>query len=301
MALRPWLRVTRLPLAATALGDALACGALARCAAGEGLGGVDAAGAILLAATSLLLYAGGMALNDWADRRRDPDDRPLPAGDVPAGGVLALVLLCLAGAVALGGGPLGWRGAVVGAVAGALAYDVGGLRGPVAGPICMGLARFANASLAVWPLVLGGRVSWLLLLAPVLLGTYSAAITLHSTTEEAPRPGRTATARGLVVLAFAGAAVLVWVVGGVPTAGVLVAFGVSTSTLFGRTPRPGPAKRQTLEMLLGIYWLDAVVAGGAHDGTLQMAVPVSVAALGAAWALAILSQLAIRALRRPAT
>ena len=62
--------------------------------------------------------------------------------------------------------------------------------------------------------------------------------------------------------------------------------------------RPRPAKAQVLEMLLGLYWLSAVLAGGGHDGTLQNGVIVSFAALIVAWALAIASQLMIRALRK---
>ena len=69
-----------------------------------------------------------------------------------------------------------------------------------------------------------------------------------------------------------GAATLVWVLGGVPTFGVMAAFGVASSTLFGRTPRTtvvkqwreasaSPAKAQVLEMLLGLYWLAAVHCG----------------------------------------
>jgi hypothetical protein len=80
-----------------------------------------------------------------------------------------------------------------------------------------------------------------------------------------------------------------------------VAFGVSSSTLFGRTPKPGPAKRQVLEMLLGLFWLAAIVAGGAHGGDLGTSFIVGLAALAAAWLLAIGAQLAIRWLRkRPA-
>ncbi len=51
-------------------------------------------------------------------------------------------------------------------------------------------------------------------------------------------------------------------------------------------------------MLLGLYWLAAVLAGVAHDGTVPGALTVSFVALVIAWLLAIGSQLFIRWLRR---
>lgn len=299
---KPWLRIARVPLAATAICDALACAALALCAAGHGFADLGVAGGLQLAATSLLLYMGGMAANDLADREidrtKDPT-RPLPSGDLRPVPVAIFTLLCLGGAIALGGGPQGERLAVVAAAALALAYDFGAKASRVTGPVAMGLVRVANASIGVWPWVLSGEVSWLLLLAPLSIGLYSAAVTVHSRTEDAPEEGSVVLTRTLVLVAFAGAAVLVWVLGGVPTLGVMVAFGVCSSTVFGRTPRPDrPPKAQVLEMLLGLYWLAAVLAGGAHDGSLKMALIVSLAALVGAWILAIASQLWIRALRK---
>ena len=298
--LKPWLRLARVPLAATAVCDALACAAFAVCATHGDLATFGVGAALQLAATSLLLYLGGMAANDLADRHTDPEDRPLPSGALRPAAVAVFVGLCLAGAIALGGGARGWRGAAIAAAVLALAYDFGAKRSRIAGPLSMGLVRAANASLAVWPLVLAGA-SWTLLLAPLVIGLYSAAITVYSWTEDHTSRPHIVTARLLTVAAFAGAALLVWILGGVPTFGVIVAFGVCSSTIFGRTPKPGrPAKAQVLEMLLALYWLAAVVAGGAHDGTLSTALIVSFAALVVAWLLAVGSQLMIRALRRTA-
>ena len=305
--LKPWLRIVRLPLAPTAVCDALACGALAWCAAGVDVGGLPLAAWWQLAATSLLIYFVGMASNDLADREvdriKDPA-RPLPSGDLKPWMVVLFVLACAAGAVLLGGGPRGFAPAVIAALGCALLYDFGGpAKDTLAGPLLLGLTRFANASIAVWPLVLQKDVSWAVLLAPACVGLYATGVTLLSQGEDRePGPhaseGGTRAMRVLTLVAFATAATLVWILGGMPTLGVAVAFGVSSSTIFGRTPRPGPVKKQVLEMLLGLYWLAAVIAGGAHDGSFGTAIIVSFGALVAAWGLAVGSQLMIRWLRK---
>ena len=69
--MRDWLRLIRFPLAATAAWDALACLALALAAGGRGLATYGPAAWGLLALTSCLTYAFGMAANDIVDRARD--------------------------------------------------------------------------------------------------------------------------------------------------------------------------------------------------------------------------------------
>ncbi len=305
--IKPWLRIVRLPLAPTAMCDALACGALAWCVAGLDIGAIPAAAWWQLALTSALIYFVGMAANDLADRtvdrEKDPS-RPLPSGDLKPWMVALFILLCAGGAVFVGGGPRGFTPAVIAALGCALLYDFGGkAKDGLGGPLLLGLTRFSNASVAVWPIVLEKDATWALLLAPACVGLYATGVTLLSQGEDRePQPhggdAGTRAMRILTVIAFATAAVLVWILGGMPTLGVAVAFGVSTSTLFGRTPRPGPVKKQVLEMLLGLYWLAAVIAGGAHDGEVGTAMIVGLAALVAAWGLAVGSQLMIRWLRK---
>ncbi|MDF1700754.1 MAG: UbiA family prenyltransferase [Planctomycetota bacterium] len=300
--LRPWLRIVRLPLAPTAICDALACAAFAWCVADVDLTSLPAAAWWQLALTSFLIYCVGMAANDFADRDvdrvKDPL-RPLPSGDLKPWAVALFLLVCIAGAVWLSGGPRGFGPTVIAAILCALLYDFGGAaKDTAAGPILLGLTRFANASIAVWPLVLDGHAPWAVLIAPLCVGLYAAGITFLSHGEDAPQPERPLAMRLLTVVAFCTAAVIVWVLGGIPTAGVAVAFGVSSSTLFGRTPKAGPVKRQVLEMLLGLYWLAAVIVGGAHDGALGTSLIVGFAALVVAWGLAVGSQLLIRWLRK---
>jgi 4-hydroxybenzoate polyprenyltransferase len=313
--LHAWLRVTRLPLAATAVCDSAACAMLALGAAGLPLSTFAASDWLLLGCTSLLVYLMGMAANDLADReidaQREPN-RPIPSGVLSARTVALGVTVLATGAILLGGGPQGSVWVVAAAITCAFLYDFL-CRSPLAAAAAsMGSVRFANASIAVWPLVLSGAAPWSVLLGPLCVGVYSAGVTILSTTEDLG-PGPVADKRVWVARFFSAgtfvcAATLVWALGGVPTLGVMVAFGVASSSLFGRTPRttvvqdgetrPRPAKAQVLEMLLGLYWLAAVLAGGGHDGTLQQAVIVSFIALIVAWALAIGSQLMIRKLRK---
>jgi hypothetical protein len=133
-----FLRLFRLPSVLTVPGDVL----LGAAWGGEG---EEPATVATLALGSSLLYLGGMALNDWADRELDAHERPrrpLPAGEVaPA--------VALGSAVALTGGALAAAGAVGGArrlraalplAAAVWLYDLRAKDTP-AGPWTMALAR----------------------------------------------------------------------------------------------------------------------------------------------------------------
>ena len=267
--MRAWLRILRVPFALTAVFDAWACGLLAYTATGRSLPEAWATDALLLGLTSFCLYGAGMAANDLADRRRDADiapGRPLPSGALRPPHVAVVVFLLLAAAVVLGGGPSGSRIAVGVAALLAMTYDFGAKRVFLPGVLSMGGVRIANASIAVLPLVETGAAPAWTLLAPVLIGLYSAGITVLSTTEDAPSSGRLYAARAMAGLAFGGGAVMGWLVVGRPTLGILMGIGGVTSTAFGRTPRPGSPKRQVLEMLLGLYFLEHVIASAGLDG-----------------------------------
>jgi len=293
------MRLIRAPLAATAAFDSTACLLLGLRLAERSPASIEVSDWILLALTSLLIYSAGMAANDLADRRLDRrkhPGRPLPRGVLsPLGAALGVGGLAAA-ALWLGGGPAGHTGTVAVALVLAGLYDFALKRFLVAGAVAMGAVRMANASLGLWPLLARRPEAWPVLFAPLLIGLYAAGVTVLSTTEDVQAPRRLAVARALAALAFAGAAALSWILGGLPTLGVAVAFGVASSTIFGRTPRPGPARKQVLEMLLGLYWLAAVLAGGGHAGTLESAVLYSFFALVLAWILVLGSQLWIRAL-----
>lgn len=104
----------------------------------------------VLAIGSMLLYAGGTSLNDWADAAIDAEERPerpIPSGVVPRRAALGVGLAALGGGVAIAAtvGPL--SAAVAGLLAAVVAsYDVL-LKGTSAGFLAMGTARGLNVLL----------------------------------------------------------------------------------------------------------------------------------------------------------
>lgn len=135
-------RLLRLSLAPSALADVAAGAVLAR-------GGIDPARRELWLAlgASACVYHGGMALNDWADRRADAGvrpDRPIPSGAIAPSAALALALFLLALGPALAFAIDRHVGALVLVLAAlAAAYDVAG-RGPWIGPAALGACRALN-------------------------------------------------------------------------------------------------------------------------------------------------------------
>lgn len=109
--------------------------------------GAFSAQALWVAAGSVCVYAGGLALNDWADQAHDRatrPDRPIPSGAVPAVVALGLGwgLFGLGPLIALAAGrPASALLAL--AALGAGVYDLWG-RGPLLGPTLLGFCRAAN-------------------------------------------------------------------------------------------------------------------------------------------------------------
>jgi 4-hydroxybenzoate polyprenyltransferase len=140
--------LVRVPNLFTAPPDVVAGAALVTVAGGsQSVSGVTVA---VLASASMLLYAGGTALNDWADAHIDAEERPerpIPSGVVSRRAALGLGAAALAAGVALAA----TVGATAGVVAGLLAvvvaaYD-GLLKGGPAGYLAMGTARGLNVLL----------------------------------------------------------------------------------------------------------------------------------------------------------
>jgi len=145
---RAWGRLLRLSLAPTAIADVAA--GLAIGASGDWPSAREVS---LLIGSSLGVYHGAMALNDWADRERDRStrpDRPIPSGAIsPRAGALtgvALVALGVASAAFAAHRAGAWM-AVVATLA--LLYDVRG-RGPWLGPLLLGLCRAGNLGLGLF-------------------------------------------------------------------------------------------------------------------------------------------------------
>ncbi|MFC9278791.1 SCO3242 family prenyltransferase [Streptomyces collinus] len=135
---RDVVELVRAPAALTVPGDVLA-GALA---AGRPAGGRT----LLLAASSVSLYWAGMALNDWADREEDAEERPerpVPSGRIPAGAALGIAAGLTAAGLGLGalaGGRRVLLCRTLPLAAAVWAYDLGLKRTPL-GPLAMAAAR----------------------------------------------------------------------------------------------------------------------------------------------------------------
>lgn len=141
-----WGRLLRISLAPTALAD----GALGLLLGARGWP-LDPLSLLPLAA-ALMVYTGGMALNDWADReedRRSRPGRPLPSGRISPAAALAVAILLLVTGPLLAFVVDPRAGALLGAVALAAAfYDLAG-RGPLLGPALLAFCRAGNVSAAV--------------------------------------------------------------------------------------------------------------------------------------------------------
>lgn len=142
-----------------------------------------------LLASSALIYAGGSACNDFADREQDPADRPIPSGWVSPGGALSLgVVLIIAGvlcASAAGFYPLLMALALSAAV---VSYNAGLKKGVLSCAVTMGLCRALNLSVGLS----AGSMSKGLLVLPLIIFAFVFAITLlrrHSTAESTLSPG----------------------------------------------------------------------------------------------------------------
>lgn len=295
--MRHWLRLARIPFAPTAILDALVCGWFALQLAGvpahEGLGWAPSLW-LVLACTGF--YVAGMASNDFADRHRDVElapTRPLPSGAISPGAALGLIAVAAGTGLVTAGLVFGWLAPALTLSFIAL-YNGAAKQAFVPGVICMGMVRASNASIVALPLVMAGATPAWVLFAPLTIGLYSAAVTVMSTTEDAESVSRQWLARFMSAGAFGAAAVLAWIGAGhaVPTFGVVIAFGAVSSTLFGRTPRPGPPKRMVLEMLLGLYFLEYVLATAAYDGSLI----IGLGGIAVAYGMIYLSRVMIRAL-----
>lgn len=135
-------RLLRVSLAASAVADVIC---------GMAIGGAgrfpSAVTMIAGVAASAGVYHGAMALNDWADAEHDGatrPERPIPSGSIPrdvafAIGMVLVLLGVVAGAVA---SPAHWPWMLAVACC-AVGYDLVG-RGPVRGPLLLGLCRAGN-------------------------------------------------------------------------------------------------------------------------------------------------------------
>jgi 4-hydroxybenzoate polyprenyltransferase len=201
--LRPWLELVRAPNLLTALADA-AAGFLFTHPA---LARQDLPWFALLATASVLLYAGGVVLNDVFDcetDRRERPQRPLPSGRVSIRAAERLGWSLLAGGLALGwavaAGTAELRPALVatGLAAMIVAYDRVIKRTPL-GPVAMGACRSLNLLLGMS--TAAGPWGAEHALIAVAIGLYVTGVTWFARTEaSSSRQGQLMVA-AVVVLA----------------------------------------------------------------------------------------------------
>ncbi|MCG7288192.1 UbiA family prenyltransferase [Cellulomonas sp. ACRRI] len=226
------LELVRAPAVLTVLGDTLAGAS----AAGLPLAGRRA----LLPLASACLYAGGMALNDWADREVDAverPERPVPSGRVGARHALGVAAGLGATGLALAAAGGGRRALAVAAPLAACVwlYDAR-LKDTVAGPVAMAACRGIDV-------LLGAGVGHLRAAAPAAaaLAAHTAGVTVLSRGEVHGTTGRVAAAVLAGSAAVAGAALL-------PPAPRAVPARVATATAVAATlaqclPAQGRAAR----------------------------------------------------------
>ena len=160
-----------------------------------------------LAGSSCLLYLGGMALNDYADRDVDAVERPqrpIPSGRVQADFALRLAQALTAAGVVTAGLAGGRRSLAVAVPLAATiwAYDLA-LKNTPAGPVAMAGCRALDVLLGASPAAIAPA------LAPAaVVGGHTLAVTVVSRHEAAggsPAVGRGAACAAAAVTAAAGA------------------------------------------------------------------------------------------------
>lgn len=221
-----------------------------------------------LALSGVLLYAGGVALNDVFDADLDAaerPERPIPSGQVSVKGGFWLGAALMASGAAAAFTVNVVAGVVATAVAyAAVVYDRWAKPNPLWGPLVMGACRGLNLLLgmAAAPLLMPANAAWALV--PVL---YVAALTALSRGENgraAPRDAAVALAAALTVMAaqasfgFTGPGR--WREGLV----FVAVFGLMVLPPFWRArrePRPGTVRAAVGAGVLGITAIDAAWVG----------------------------------------
>jgi 4-hydroxybenzoate polyprenyltransferase len=231
------------------------------------------------AVASMVLYAAGTTLNDYADAAIDVEERPerpIPSGAISRRAALGLgVSLLLAGplfAWLLAGR---WAGiAAVGVALAVTAYD-GGLKHTALGAPTMGLARGANVLLGVAAVTSPTAVGWRVLVVPAITVGYIAGVTQMADRETEVGASTAVLVAGVAtavagVGGIAAAAGLLTAAPTVPAAGLslllLVGFLTWVGTALRRAyadPRPATVGPAVGTCVLGLVVFDAAVAATA--------------------------------------
>jgi 4-hydroxybenzoate polyprenyltransferase len=277
--LRAYLELLRPPNVMTAVADVLAGYAVAGLGNGRAL-------PWLLTATACL-YASGVVLNDYFDRRLDAverPERPIPSGRVTPSGAAGLGAALLVAGVAAAGQAT--RAAALTAFVMAVLivlYDAWGKRHAILGPLNMGLCRALNLVLGITavPAALAGH--WPLALLSLV---YIAAVTVVSHGEV--HGGKRGTA-ALALISLAGVigALVVIALGAEARSGVaLVLTGLLAWRVLPpfwrvyRDSRPAVIRRAVKAGVLSLVLVDAVISA-AYAGPFYSAGVLATAILAA--------------------
>lgn len=276
---RAFLELVRPPNLVTAAADVLAGAAVAGALLGPGL--------VALVLASILLYAGGVVMNDVFDAphdARERPERPIPSGRITrAEGLSFGSLLLLSGAL-LAASVHAASGAVAAAIGvTALLYDGYAKTHPVLGPIAMGMCRALNLLLGVTLVPAALAEVWAIAFLPL---AHVAALTALSRGEV--HGGRRvfpalALASGLLVaavLAALGVARADW-----PAAAFVLSYAAVVGPPYARAlrrPRDARAVHAAVKAgVLALVALDAalvaVFAHALHGALVLLLLPASLA------------------------
>lgn len=270
----PILRLVRLPNVFTALADIIAGYFIATYGTSPQWGTFA-----LLCGASAALYLSGMALNDYADRDEDArvrPERPIPSGAVTPRAALGVGLALMLSGVVLAA--IAGRASLLCAIVVAIAvagYDFLAKGRTLAGPLALGVCRFANMLLGMSAAynaphaldVLTTTRPWEMPWLPALAsGLYGAGVTAFSAQEEEGK-NRFALILGWVfcVLGLIAAVRIFYIgppeygyskTGFIPIAVLYAQLVLATLNLI-RTGSPGAARSLVLAGVKGYCLLDA--------------------------------------------
>ena len=266
----------------TAVADVLAGYAIA------GLGNHDALPWLVVA--TACLYAGGVTLNDYFDRRVDAverPERPIPSGRVPPAAAASLGFGLLAAGVAAACVATVAAGAVAACIAAlVLAYDTWTKHHRILGPITMGLCRALNLLLGVAAVPPAIEFARPIALVPLV---YIATVTALSR-GEVRGGGQRVAGFALISLSFVLAALAAITASpgrqsivGVALVIVLAWRVVPPFWRAYRDPSPGAIRHAVKAGVLSLVLIDAAI-GAAYAGALYSAAILATALVATALA-----------------
>lgn len=267
--MRTLLALTRPANALTAAADVIAGWCIA--------GGADWRTLALLAPASMLLYAGGITLNDVCDASIDARrrlERPIPSGAISrrAAATLAIGLLVAGGGLAFGASIISEASRHAGLVASALIVAIvlynGALkRNAITGPIGMGACRGLNLALGMSASA-AALGAWWMVGAVHALHVGGVTAMAWSEADESPQRRGAVIALMATILTIAGWGAIG--IASIPVDGVtlgvfLVCFGALTLPSYiavVRAPRRDIIRGAVKAGVLGLIALDAAIAAG---------------------------------------